>query len=432
MTERPNIVYIFTDQQFGGAMGCVGHPDLHTPAMDRLADTGVVFVRAYCTQPLCTPSRASMVTGRMPHEAGTPKNGMSIAEHLRDREMGHLFSAAGYECVYGGKWHIPEASVPDGHGFRRIAPFGDAGLADACTAFLKQQHDRPFLMVASFDNPHNICERARHQRLPWGPIPEPASVDACPDLPANFAIPAHEPDIIRAEQAANFRIYPTVRYTDDDWRRLRHAYFRLVEKVDAEIGRVLGALRDRGPADNTLVVFSSDHGDGHGAHHWNQKCVLYEEPTRVPFIVSLAGATRAGHMDREHLVSAGLDLVPTMCDYAGIDPPEGLAGLSVRPLAEGAEPDTWRDQLVVETTFDGGRGYDTTGRMLRTNRHKYIVYDIGRNREQLFDLQADPGEMHDLSVQAEHRDVLDDHRRRLAEWCRATGDAFRVPGHEHD
>ena len=135
----------------------------------------------------------------------------------------------------------------------------------------------------------------------------------------------------------------------------------------------------------------------------------------------------AGSRDREHLVSNGLDLFPTICDYAGVTPPAGLPGLSLRPLVEGRAPGAWREALFIETFLDGGRGYDVHGRAVRTQRHKYTVYDRGNYREQLYDMQQDPGEMLNLAVESRHRVVLDEHRALLAGYVSTTGDRFRLP-----
>ena len=425
MAERPNIIYIFTDQQYAGAMSCAGNVDLQTPAMDSIAEAGVRFERAYCTYPLCTPSRASMFTGMMPHQAVIRDNEEAIAEPFRLRELGHVLSNAGYECVYGGKWHVPEWSLSEGHGFREISRFSDWELADRSIEFIRRAHDKPFFMVVSYDNPHNICEWSRQQPLPWGPI-EDVPTDQCPNLPPNYAIPAYEPEAIHAERVPRPRsVFRGGSLSDDDWRHYRHAYYRLVEKVDAQIGRILGALRDAGLCEDTLIIFSSDHGDGLGAHRWNQKSVLYEDSVRVPFILSWKGRTASEMTDAEHLVSNGLDLYPTICDYADVEPPENVLGRSLRPLAEGRPGTQWRDHLVVETFFGpniGGLG--TFGRMVRTVQYKYIMYSWGKYREQLFDLQADPGEMVNLAVEARFRDVLAEHRQLLADWMEKTDDLF--------
>jgi arylsulfatase A-like enzyme len=425
-------------------MSCAGSEDLRTPAMDRLAREGVRFEQAYCVQPLCTPSRASMWTGLSPRQAGAPRNEMPISESLRPREMGRLFAGAGYDCAYGGKWHVPGLTIQEReqHGFRKISPQvsqrpnldgGDDHLTEACKAFLRGRRgqERPFLLAASFDNPHNICEYASGAKLPQGPIPAAPSPAACPALPPNFAVPPYEPEALRFEQSADPGIYPTAGYTPDDWRRYRWAYCRLVEKVDGLIGQVLDALDDTGLWETTLVVFSSDHGDGGGAHQWSQKCALYEESVRVPLLLRPPGPPGPGRADREHLVSGGLDLLPTFCDYGGVAAPPGLEGLSLRPLIGGGPAPAWRDHLVVETVFDGDRGRATSGRMVRSRRYKYAVYNWGKLREQLFDLERDPGEMVNLAVSASHAHVLKDHRRRLADWCRRTGDdldLWTIPG----
>jgi arylsulfatase A-like enzyme len=248
-------------------------------------------------------------------------------------------------------------------------------------------------------------------------------------LPNNFAIPEHEPDIIRKIQHSSMSVYPSVDWTPEKWRQYRWAYYRLVEKVDGQIGQVLNLLRDTGVADDTLVVFTADHGDGTAAHHWNQKQVLYEEPTRVPFILSGRRFTKSGQVDHEHLVSTGLDLIPTLCDYAGIQKPKGLRGCSLRPLAEGKQVDSWRDYVVSETEFEYDKmATGIRGRMLRTRQHKYIVYSEGTLREQLFDLSADPGEMDNLAVDSSRKTLLEESRTRLRQWCRETGDNFEVPG----
>jgi arylsulfatase A-like enzyme len=431
MRDRPNIVYLSTDQQSAFAMGCMGNADLSTPNMDRLAGEGVCFERAYCTQPLCTPSRASMFTGLMPHECGVPRNGMAIREDLREQELGRLLQASGYECVYGGKWHVPQIAMPEenDHGFRTVCGFDDSRLAEACVAYLGQRarERRPFFLVASFDNPHNICEWGRNMPLPWGAIGEPPPVAECPNLPANFMPAAFEPEVIRLEQEAHWGIYPYRERPPEDWRRLRWAYYRLVEKVDREIGRVLDGLEAHGLKEDTVVIFSSDHGDGHGAHQWNQKSALFEEIVRIPLIVRAAGG-KAG-LRSVRLVSSGLDLLPTICDYAGAQRPEGLRGQSLRPVIEGNTTVAWREHLAIETLFDGGRGYDAEGRAVIAGKHKYVAYDRGRYREQLFDIERDPGEMVNLAVEARHRGLLDECRALLAQHVTETSDRFRVPGH---
>jgi arylsulfatase A-like enzyme len=440
-TARPNILWIMTDQQCADGMSCAGNPDLSTPAMDSLAASGVRFENAYCANPICVPSRASMMTGRMPHEIGVNFN----LDHfdILDVSVGRWLADAGYDTGYIGKWHIPMDSGNHAwHGFNLMnegpsSTLNDEQTTKACIDFLHTERDAPFFLVASYNNPHDICEWARgaagytgRSTTMWnGPIPDAPPPDQCPALPGNFRIPDDEPEIIREHQSWMPGVYPTVEWNEDQWRQYRWALNRLTERVDREIGILLDALREQGLEENTLIVFVSDHGDGNSAHRWNQKSLLYDEPTRVPLIVSQKGVTTPGVVDRSHMVSTGLDLFSTFCDAAGIVPPDGLAGRSLLGPATGKAGSDCRDAVVCETVLHRRYGIGgVEGRMLRSDRYKYIAYARGRIREQLFDMHEDPGERHSLVESADHRDILNDHRRRLAAWCRETNDAFVVPG----
>jgi choline-sulfatase len=439
--KRPNILYIMTDQQRWDMMSCAGNQHLRTPALDSLAANGARFDLAYSANPVCVPARVSMITGRMPSHFGVETNVTSLpAGYAVDPAqcMGSIFRRAGYETAYGGKVHLPFGPIA-ALGFDFLTPDQRDALAEACAEFLKRPHDRPFLLVASFINPHDICymrvDKEHCEAAPrdlCGPafapgkrkgpqlkaldealkppagVPFDGFIDKyCPPLPPNYGIPPLESSVIAPHRAWSDK------WDDQKWRLHRWAYHRLTEMVDAQIGRVLAALRAAGLEENTVVFFSSDHGDMDASHHLEHKSVLYEESARVPFVVSHKGVTKAGLVDKTHFVSAGPDLIPTMCDYAGIAPPPGLPGRSVRALAEGRDAPPWRDQIVSETLH---------GRMVRTARYKYIIYDSGEHPEMLFDLQEDPGEMKNLAEEERFKDVLADHRRRLARWIAETGD----------
>jgi arylsulfatase A-like enzyme len=437
MPDRPNVLWVCTDQQTADALGCVS-PHLDTPAMDRLADRGVRFDRAYCPEPVCGPSRAAMLTGRMPHETGVTENGDAPDEYA-DRSAGALLRAAGYETAYAGKWHLPSMDPNPGaadYGFRAVGGFDDTRLPGACADFLSDRDgDRPFFLAAHFDDPHNICEWSRNQVLPWGSV-EDVPTEECPPLPANFPVPPFEPGSLAGLRRDMRSIRGAIadEWPPEAWRHYRHAYYRLVERVDAGLDRILGALDDAGVRDETVVVFTSDHGDMNGAHRLNQKWALYDESARVPLLVD-APDGMSGAVD-SRLVSTGLDLLPTLCDYAGADAPDDLHGRSLRPAVDGDDPD-WRDAVVTETHM-----YNLDGRMVRTDGFKYAVYGRGRHREQLFDMRSDPGEMVNLAVDARHEDVLDAHRERLLDWCAETGDLYMehygrpglpsIPGYEYE
>lgn len=411
--ERPNIIYIFTDQHTASAMSCAGNPDVHTPNLDRLAAAGIMFNNAYCTAPLSGPSRGAMFTGHFPDAVGLSVNGSAMPDSLQTQTLGTLVKNAGYDCAYGGKWHVPELDVPDKkYGFDQLYKHSDDGLGEACAEYLSRKHTKPFFLVASYDNPHNICEFARSQNLPYGNLDTPELRD-CPGLPANFAKNPYDADVIESERANNFNVYPSAPWTPEDWRMYRNAYYRLVEKVDREIGKIIDAIDKNNLWENTVVIFSSDHGDGIGAHHWNQKSALYEEVVNIPLIVTLPGKKNAGKV-LPQLISNGVDFFATVCDWAGAKTPKGAAGKSFRKIAEEANPQSpHQDYVITETRFDGSK---TRGWMVRTARYKYVLYDKGRHREQFFDMQNDRGEMRNLMLENAYNKEVQRHRDILANW----------------
>lgn len=415
-SQRPNILYIFTDQQNAMAMSCAGNPDLKTPHMDRIAREGIRFTNAYCAAPLCTPSRAAMFTGLPPGKLNQLVNGTEIPEQYRKNTLGFLAAEAGYDCAYAGKWHLPGDIRDQEFGFRVLHGHNDIGLAEACAGFLKQKRDKPFFLVASLDNPHNICEYVRDQNIFFAEIEEP-HINQCPNLPANFGINPYDAEVIRAEQQAGYKIYPVANYTPDDWRRYRNAYYRLVEAVDAEIGKIVTALEKQGLLEQTVIIFSSDHGDGNAAHQWNQKSALYEETINIPLLVRLPGKRNAGKV-LPQLINNGVDLFPTICEFAGAGTPAYCKGKSFKGIAEQGAGSEIREALVTETLFDGST---TKGWAVRTPGYKYVVYDKGKNREQLYDMQTDRGEMVNLAVEENYRQILDQHRKLLVQWHEENG-----------
>jgi len=424
-TDRPNIILIMTDQHQARALSITGNTDVKTPNIDGLATSGMLFNKAYSTFPLCTPARSSIFTGQMPHNLGIKSNKNSEA-HLKPAAkktiLANALKAAGYDCAYGGKWHAHEASMVDGNGFEMIAPMGDIGLAEKSIAYLKSKKgsDKPFFLTVSYDNPHNICEWARNEPLPYGDIPGVA-LENTPALPVNFKQSATFPEALKIEQVANKKVYPTANYTVEDWRQYRHTYYRLVEKVDAEIGKILNSLDDLDMRKNTLIIFTSDHGDGNASHGWNQKTSLFQESTNVPFIVSFKGEIKKNKQNTS-LISNGLDLYPTILDYAQLEMPTHLTGESLKPVFEGKEKKTNRDYVVVETKFAGNYAFGTMGRSVVGKRFKYNVYNWGKNREQLFDLENDPFEMNNLIQDKAYLKTIDLFRDRLHKWCMETDD----------
>jgi arylsulfatase A-like enzyme len=427
VSRRPNLLLILTDQQSFQSWSGARNPWLSTPAMDSIAAGGTVYEEAYCAYPVCSPSRSSIFTGRLPHETGVMRNGLGIPASMPT--MGEIFRNAGYRTVYGGKWHIPK-SFDGMTGFTKLvggSTYGkdmDPPLADSCVDWLGKQgkEQDPFLMVASFMNPHDICEWIRQHPG----TRHHANRHDFPPAPANLAIDPAEPSSLQFHRTAEYDamskgVKIASEWRADDFRHYLHDYFRMVEAVDREIGRVLKALDNSGLAENTIVCFASDHGEGLGAHRWVQKAAFWEETVHVPFFFRGPGI-RAGQRNRD-LVSL-LDIVPTFCDYAGIPAPENMRGQSLRKSLSGeAQP---REYIVSQLRFDGpGR----EGRMLRTDRYKYVVFNSGERPEQLFDLLWDPGEAQNLVSRASAKPVLEMHRAMLARALRETNDGFPAVGH---
>ena len=480
--SRPNILLVTTDQQAGIAMSCAGNPYLNTSNMDAIAADGVQFTRAYTPDPVCVPARCTMYTGMMPHATGMYLNNPNpYSGRIASKgwvTLGKRMWDAGYITGYYGKWHLPiDKTDVTTHGFmfwdHLSANDVDTKIEEHLEAFIIDNDNSenpsgwPWFLVASFVNPHDACEFAKLPASahindhPSNPIPEPVfenppyyPVSNCPPLPANHEIPANEPPAIRFVQQVEpdtARNYPSMNpaaagdpsmpgpdpitpwppWTENAWRFYLYGYYRMCEDVDARIGTLLTALDNTGQRENTVIIFTSDHGDGIAAHKWQQKQILYEESARIPFLVAQRGTTLTGYTDDEHLISMGEDIYATCCDYAETTLPTytdlQLYGRSVKALAEGDYSGPWRDNVVVETHFNRmSNSYKIHGRAVVGDRYKYMVYydvldrfdhNAPGNREQLFDLENDPGEMNDLAGNSEYRTVLNDMRWRFKNWC---------------
>ena len=437
--QRPNILFITTDQQHARMMSCAGEQYVQTPNMDRLAATGVRFENAYCANPVCVPSRYGMVTGYMPHvfdglesNRKTTKIKPLVKDYIDTPPMGWIFRNAGYETVYGGKFHVEGSwgftkEKEKVFGFSPLSGDAKAILAQDCCTFFKQKHDKPFLMWASFINPHDICKfpfmgnadmdhpytqkchkelQTLHQQFPDSPLPP---------LPNNFAPTKNGIDWI--EHFHRGEIDGTglngvfgshaYKWNENLWQEYRWAYRRYTEDVDSHIGILLDGLRDAGLEENTVIIFTSDHGDHDGAHGLTMKRSFYEESVNIPLIVSGPGIENRGSVNTTGLINNGIDMIPTMCDYACIEVPKGLKGKSFKGLVEGSA-NIRRDYVVSQTN---------TGRMLRTAGYKYNVYfKDGKSAELLFDMENDRLEMVNLATEAKYQDVVYGHQRKLKQW----------------
>lgn len=431
---KPNIILIITDQQSSDAMSSrIGSKYLKTPNMDYLASHGITYTRAYCANPLCIPSRSSMFTGLYPHQVGIQANESDKdLSSVGFKMMGNIFLKGGYETAYFGKWHLPyDINNKSSHGFESSSHIKSNGIdsliPNDAIQFLHQKHEKPFLMVASFIDPHNICEWARGQKLPDGDVGVPPPAAECPPLLANHAPSKNESDIVSLLRTSAHAspMFPVGNFDDTKWRQYRWAYYRMIEKVDGQIGKILGDLRKTGIDKNTVIVFLSDHGDSQGAHFLNQKTNFFEEVVNVPFIITLPGKSKPEVSTQ--LIQTGIDLIPTLCDYAGIPVPSELPGLSAKKIsASGKDARSFVVTSVkpIQGSPVNGVKPDPDGRMVRGERYKYWVYSQGKQRESLFDTKTDPGEMVNLATDPKYKAIMIEYRKILEDWCAKYKDSF--------
>lgn len=287
----PNILLIITDQQHINTIAAGGCTHIETPALDNLKERGVSFSQSYSTNPVCSPARSSIFTGCMPSETGVFKNGLSIRDSIPN--LGQWFSQkTDLETVYAGKWHLPTTNPAEIKGFTILTGMvsgqgnvWDSAVSQACKGYLwNRSPSKPFLLVASFLQPHDICGWFHQNASVPEKLRYPEIEEQLPSLPDNFNFDNLEPNtVINLRQKRN----PIKnQWSEQQWRFYLWSYYRHVEMVDAEIGRLLDALEDSGYEDNTLIILTSDHGEGMGHHQMCLKNYLYDEASKVPFLIS--------------------------------------------------------------------------------------------------------------------------------------------------
>jgi arylsulfatase A-like enzyme len=357
---------------------------------------------------------------------GNPNAVPLIRDWIDTPTLGNIFREAGYETAHAGKLHV-EGSYPyrpehEGtFGFRFLHDDIREKSAYASAEFLRTIGDRPFFLWASFDQPHDICGFLRKE-------PPELSDSELPPLPDNHSPAENESSwtsrfrdgTLGKEEAFELGLnrkfgLKSVNWDEQKWREYRGVYRRFMDEADRYIGIILDALEQEGPADNTVVVFTCDHGDHDGAHQLTMKRHFFEEAAHVPFIIKDPRTDRTGIADAGHLISNGLDLYPTLCDYAGIPVPDKLPGSSVKPLADGDSPEDWQDAVCSQTIG---------GRMIRTGDYKYSVFNFeGTSGEELYNLSEDPGETVNIAGNPDQRDVVEKMRNALAVWTESQKDS---------
>ncbi|MBU2547825.1 MAG: sulfatase [Proteobacteria bacterium] len=411
-SPRPNFIFILSDDHRWDMLGVMGHPFLQTPHMDRLAHEGVLFENAFVTTSLCSPSRASFLTGQYASVHGV-RNNFSRWDERRNRTFLERFKNAGYDTAFIGKWHMPGGGLPnlpgvdlfvsftrkDGQGdyydcplfvnHRPVPnrkPYITEELTDYALDFINQDRDRPFCLYLSHKAVHHDWKPPAHLKGKYK------------DADLSFLAP--ESDKYNTWTHNNW-----LEGTMGDMHSVYRRYCECLESVDEQIGRLLSALEQKGRLDRTVIVYAGDNGYLWGEHRLYAKHYPYEESIRIPYIVRAPGLVdrpgrRAGQM------VLNIDLAPSLLDMAGLTPPGDMQGQSFLPLlrSEGAPG---RKAFVYELFRDfpfGGRV--PPHKAIRTESHKFIDWLMCREPE-LYDLVRDPRELNNLYGRPESRPLAD-------------------------
>ncbi len=488
----PNLLFLYTDEQRFDTLAAYGNRQIEMPNLNRLAEQACIVERAYVTQPVCTPSRSSLLTGLYPHANGCTANNLPLDDGIPC--LPEMLPAGSHATAHFGKWHLGDelfaqhgfadwisvedgyngwfrpqrdrAAVSDytqwllekgrkpanGHRFGRgeaaalpEALSKPAFLAEAAARFIREHRNQPFCLYVNFLEPHMPFTGPRNGQYDPQTIP----------LPDNFAAPPTERNHPRYRLFHAY--YATGRKFDvhfdnpEEVRQLRARYWGLCSQVDTHCGTILDTLRECSLWDDTIIVFTSDHGDMMGSHQLVAKCVMYEEAVRVPLLVKLPGQRQSRRIANP---VSQVDLVPTLLDALGQAIPDHLPGRSLlgRLRGDTSEADG-DDNVVVEWNgSNSGLAGDGLDRMdipdevlalaprpaveqaitdpIRTiysadGRWKLNASPIGRH--ELYDLQADPGEIRNLFDDRQPATVVHDLQARLQRWQQRTGDRVRLP-----
>jgi len=453
----PNILFFLSDQHRFDALGCNGAATCQTPTLDGIAARGTRFTHAFTPIALCSPARGSLLTGLYPHNHGQLAN-MGNFNSVFDKQIldktgyPELLTNEGYSVGYIGKWHLPaegdtsfwhfdrwhtyreyredisdlglDASIskevqrlewgPDAPFCGRSRLAGeyllDAWTADRAIELLQTYAhvNRPFMIFAGFFGPHF-------------PYAVPAPYDAMYDPSqvkrwANFDEQFVDKPLIQQKEMLRWN---ASHLTWPDWQKVIAHYWGYCTYIDAQIGRVTSRLEELGLGENTVVIYSSDHGDMVGSHRlFNKGMQMYDEIYRIPLILRWPEVTQPSS-ECDAMVSL-VDVMPTILDIAGAQKPDGLDGRSLANFLRGSAVDSWPDDVYAEA--HGYEGALQTQRMVRTISWKYVYNPC--SFDELYDLESDPGELHNLAGKLGYKHVLRHMKERLVTWLDSTHDTI--------
>lgn len=473
MASPLNFLLIFTDQQQQKLMGCYGHPVVRTSRIDAFAQEGAVFENAVCAQPVCTASRASLLTGTFGHTHGCVRNNQVLTPDIPT--YGEIFGPHGYRCGYVGKWHCGNENVPQ-RGFegffrsmegkyvsRSMREMGmcstydrflrDRGVkpesggptfnpretcdlpeelskpaflvAQADEFFRSQNSDKPFFLTVSIVEPHPPY---------FGPNDDMYDLDQV-KLPDNYNVSEEEMAgwSRRTERFRSFYYdcgHNIITSDPEDVRTNLRRYYGLITQVDTCVGKILDLLEAYGFAENTVVVFTSDHGDMFGSHQIVDKGMMFEESVKVPFI--LRDPQRRAESRQSEVVNL-VDILPTFLDIAGLPIPQHLQGRSLVPILDGAKSGI-RDFTISE--WNGFlQAMHARNPIFEDVLHQHIRCIITENWKlvlspgdtaELYDLVADPLERRSVLRDSGYRPIIDDLYDKLRAWQEETNDPLEI------
>jgi arylsulfatase A-like enzyme len=468
---KPNLIVFLTDQQRADTIVCNGSERVHTPNLCKLASGSVIFERAYVTQPLCVPSRASLLTGMWPHQTGCTKNGISLDPQFRT--FAELIGDDSYHPVYMGKWQLGDEAKrqrgfrdwistegvsdysrflglrgytpdkPDGSFSERLVsqlPLDISKprfLEEHACEFIEKHRRDPFVLFVSFVEPHSPYN---------GPLNlehalEDVELDATAVAPVNDNIPLRYKlmrEWQQAEAILDRKRLPDLYFfgvTPDEYRAMKQRYLGLVTMVDQSIGGILSCLEQAELLDETIVVHTSDHGDMLGAHHLFGKEVMFEEAVRVPYLVRLPSQRRGLRIVQS---VSHIDFLPTLLDLLDQPKPDQCAGKSLFPLLHGETmpPENifveWspnRVKVMKRTKLAPRRRIkramnESTRALISPEGWKLCLRDHDLN--ELYNLNTDPIEAHNLYYQPDYRGIIEHATRDIFAWQHTTGDTLKL------
>ena len=472
MTDQPNVIFIMSDDHAAHAISTYGSGINETPNLDRLAKSGMRMDSAFCTNSICAPSRAAILTGTYNHV-----NGVTTLDTPLDNTQWNLakeLQGSGYSTAMIGKWHLGHGpgADPSGFDFWRVLPgqghyhnpvmleaegrvverggYVTDLITDDCIEFIEehsQQHsDRPFALFCHHKAPHRSWEPApRHfTRYDDVEIPEPETFRD--DLVGRA-------EVVQAVQMRMMDLDPIVDLKtvvpdglslkeEVSWRYQRYIkdYLRVVDAIDENVGRILDYLEERGLADNTIVVYTSDQGFFLGDHGWFDKRLMYEQSLRMPLLIRYPGRIPAGSVSDS--IVTNVDFAPTLLDLASVAIPDGLQGRSFVPVLVGETPADWPDAMYYRYWMHRDGAHLCPAHYgVRTSTHKLICYyndplgQPGANGPadavewELFDLVADPFEVNNVIDDPGYLEVREALRARLSTLQAEVGDT-PFPGAE--